>query len=110
MTELKRAGKRCFMLGFHARVRAVLGKTHWFHDVNTFHDYESLLSHLREHPDAPPASAAPSVVIHADGGEPLPAPAAAAAAPARPNPAALSPAPALSAPAPAADASEDVWA
>jgi hypothetical protein len=33
--------------GFHQRVREVLEHAHWFHAVETFPDYASLLLHLR---------------------------------------------------------------
>lgn len=36
-----------YLLGFHSRVREVLEFAHWFHLVESFPDYGSLLAHLR---------------------------------------------------------------
>lgn len=45
--ELRRDGRAVFLLGFHARVREVLSKAHWFHEVAAFPTYGALLGHLR---------------------------------------------------------------
>lgn len=45
--ELRRDGRAVFLLGFHARVRTVLSKAHWFHEVAAFPTYGALLAHLR---------------------------------------------------------------
>jgi hypothetical protein len=74
LMELKRASKVVFMLGFQPRVRKMLRKAHWFHDVRSFADYGSLLQLLRAslHLSAAVAAAGPasgsSDSGHADAG------------------------------------------
>jgi hypothetical protein len=48
LAELRRDGKAVVLLGFHARVRTVISKAHWFHEVHTFAHYGALLAWLRE--------------------------------------------------------------
>jgi MFS superfamily sulfate permease-like transporter len=47
ISELARANKVLFMVGFHSRVRKVLEKIPWFQHVLSFRDYGALVLHLR---------------------------------------------------------------
>lgn len=47
ISELARANKVLFMVGFHTRVRKVLEKVPWFQHVLSFRDYGALVLHLR---------------------------------------------------------------
>jgi hypothetical protein len=47
ISELARANKVLFMVGFHSRVRKVLEKVPWFQHVLSFRDYGALVLHLR---------------------------------------------------------------
>lgn len=73
LAELRRDGKAVVLLGFHARVRTVITKAHWFHEVHTFPHYGALLAWLRETVEsggdyhAPPAHEGGDHGGHKDG-------------------------------------------